>query len=170
MRFDGNISELGFEYHVSSEKPNEDGTTTIRWVLTKKPTEEQKIELDKYENLKLVENGAQYRHDPHQVWDVIYQNLEPEKEIEEGEEIATEEVEEDTSDEVWGDQEFGGSIYDRILPAMEVANNLKSQYQELAKLFPESSELFEDLANSCQSQLDQLATVLNTDTITKIGE
>lgn len=169
MRFDGNISELGFEYHATSETATPEARV-IRWVLSKKATEDQEKEIAKYENLKLVRDGARYRYDPHQVWDVVYQNLEPENETEEDEEIATEEVEEDISDEVWEDQEFGGSIYDRILPAMEVANNLKSQYQELAKLFPESSELFEDLANSCQSQLDQLATVLNTDTITKIGE
>lgn len=167
MRFDGNISELGFEYHASSEKHNEDGTTTVRWVLTKKPTEEQKAELDKYENLKLVENGAQYRYDPHLVWDVIYQNTtveEPE------EEPVTEDLVEDPTDyseAVWVDNEFGGSIYDQVLPAMQVANSLKTQYEELAKNFPNNSELFNDLAKNCQEQLDQLATVLNTDTIVK---
>lgn len=192
--------DLGLEYFAWEDFKTKDGKMATRWVLQTEATEDQMSEIAKYPNLKIVKSGARYRWDPQRSYDVLYQihgeGYEPDElreteKVSEEPEVAEETVDEDfvedtyglepsdtsevnnyydESDQVWDNSEFGGSVYDRVLPAMELANSLRTLYEDLAKVYPDKVEIFSGLAQNCLDQLEQLKTVLDVPTTVNNNE
>lgn len=161
MKFNGNPSvDLGLDYHDFSNF-EKNGQVIIRYVLSDKLTFEKISELQKYENIKIVRDGATYRYAPEIKYDVLYISVEDDSE---DESIPAEENLEDTDLEsvdleakVNETDEFAS-----LVSAITLANNLAVYYKELSNTYPDNSELFNDFSDQLTLQASQLQELVSS--------
>ena len=170
MKFYGNPSaQLGLDYHAFGEVENQDGSITLRFVLSNTPTEEQEELISKYENLKLVKDGAKYRYAPEQRYAVLYQNLPVGYEDEEESDVAVEEFVEDDEylaiseldKELGLDPEESLSRFAKITSAINMANNLALYYKQLQVEDEDYSDIYERMSKEVIDQVNKLQGLVN---------
>jgi hypothetical protein len=178
MKFNGNPSaDLGLEYHTFSETER-DGKTVVRYTLSTPVDSEKEAELSKYENVKLVRNGASHKYAPEIKYDILYVAEDPD--YEEPEENnptadylrADEEIEDDEINEKLNCEIIGVDVdettfenvskYASVTSAMAEVNNQILLYKSMASQFPEDSQLFENLISECEVQLGKLSSLVST--------
>lgn len=157
MKFNGNPSvDLGLDYHASSNF-EKNGQVIIRYVLSDRLTSEKISELQKYENIKIVRDGATYRYAPEIKYDVLYISVNDDSEEES---ISVEENLED------GDLDLETKVnetneFASLVSAITLANNLAVYYKELSNTYPDNSGLFEDFSNQLTLQASQLQELVS---------
>lgn len=175
MKFNGNPSaDLGIDYHSFSEI-KKDGKIVERYTLSEKVTPEVEDTLSRYENVKLVKNGASYRYAPEIKYDVLYisKEVESEEPVEEGFESFEDEhlgvisandevgIIDLLNEEVSGLKEQEETErFAKISSAVNMANNLALYYKELSSEFPGNSEFLEEFEKQLITQSTQLQGLL----------
>ena len=171
MKFTGNPSaDLGIGYHAWAEKDNGDGTYTVRYTLSKKLTNEQIEELSQYENIKVVKDGAQLRYAPEMKYDVLYIRYDEEPE----DEVATEDIEPESEYEDENslidaiDEEVGipstpndDSRYAILAQGVSLENDSIIYYNQLKEMFPEDSQVIQDIIDEELKHVGQLQALMN---------
>lgn len=171
MKFTGNPSaDLGIGYHAWAEKDNGDGTYTVRYTLSKKLTNEQIEELSQYENIKVVKDGAQLRSAPEMKYDVLYIQYDEEPE----DEVATEDLEPESGYEDENslmaalDEEVGipsspgeDARYAILAQGVSLENDSIIYYNQLKEMFPEDSQVIQDIIDEELKHVGQLQALMN---------
>lgn len=171
MKFTGNPSaNLGIGYHASAEKDNGDGTYTVRYTVSDKLTDEQVRELSQYENIKVVKDGAQMRSAPEIKYDVLYIRYDEEPE----DETATEDIEPESEYEDENslmaalDEEVGihstpgeDARYAILAQGVSLENDSIVYYNQLKEMFPEDSQVIQDIIDEELKHVGQLQALMN---------
>lgn len=171
MKFTGNPSaDLGIDYHAWAERDNGDGTYTVRYTISDKLTDEQIRELSQYENIKVVKDGAQMRYAPEIKYDVLY--IRYDEEPEDG--IATEDLEPESEYEDENslmtalDDEVGvpstpndDSRYAILAQGVSLENDSIIYYNQLKEMFPEDSQVIQDIIDEELKHVGQLQALMN---------
>lgn len=171
MKFTGNPSaDLGIGYHASAEKDNGDGTYTVRYTVSDKLTDEQVRELSQYENIKVVKDGAQMRSAPEIKYDVLYIRYDEEPE----DETATEDIEPESEYEDENslmaalDEEVGihstpgeDARYAILAQGVSLENDSIVYYNQLKEMFPEDSQVIQDIIDEELKHVGQLQALMN---------
>lgn len=176
MKFNGNPStDLGLEYHTFSETER-DGKIVTRYTLSTPVDLEKEAEISKYENVKLVRNGASHRYAPEIKYDVLYVAEDPdyEEEVESNptadyltaeEELEEAEILSQLDSEIFdnGLKEVENlNKYASVTSAMAEVNNQILLYKSLSNQFPEDKPLFDDLVSECEIQLGKLSSLVSS--------
>lgn len=171
MKFMGNPSaDLGIDYHAWAERDNGDGTYTVRYTVSDKLTNEQVRELSQYENIKVVKDGAQMRYAPEIKYDVLY--IRYDEEPEDG--IATEDIEPEPEYEDENslmaalDEEVGipsapgeDARYAILAQGVSLENDSIVYYNQLKEMFPEDSQVIQDIIDEELKHVGQLQALMN---------
>ena len=171
MKFTGNPSvDLGIGYHAWAEKDNGDGTYTVRYTVSDKLTNEQIRELSQYENIKVVKDGAQMRSAPEIKYDVLYIRYDEEPE----DEVATEDLEPESEyedenslmaaldEEVETPSAPGEDArYAILAQGISLENDSIIYYNQLKEMFPEDSQVIQDIIDEELKHVGQLQALLN---------
>lgn len=171
MKFTGNPSaDLGIGYHASAEKDNGDGTYTVRYTVSNKLTDEQVRGLSQYENIKVVKDGAQMRSAPEIKYDVLYIRYDEEPE----DETATEDIEPESEYEDENslmaalDEEVGihsapgeDARYAILAQGVSLENDSIVYYNQLKEMFPEDSQVIQDIIDEELKHVGQLQALMN---------
>ena len=171
MKFTGNPSvDLGIGYHAWAEKDNGDGTYTVRYTVSDKLTNEQIRELSQYENIKVVKDGAQMRSAPEIKYDVLYIRYDEEPE----DEVATEDLEPESEyedenslmaaldEEVEIPSATGEDArYAILAQGVSLENDSIIYYNQLKEMFPEDSQVIQDIIDEELKHVGQLQALLN---------
>ena len=171
MKFTGNPSvDLGIGYHARAEKDNGDGTYTVRYTVSDKLTNEQIRELSQYENIKVVKDGAQMRSAPEIKYDVLYIRYDEEPE----DEVATEDLEPESEyedenslmaaldEEVEIPSATGEDArYAILAQGISLENDSIIYYNQLKEMFPEDSQVIQDIIDEELKHVGQLQALLN---------
>ena len=171
MKFTGNPSvDLGIGYHARAEKDNGDGTYTVRYTVSDKLTNEQIRELSQYENIKVVKDGAQMRSAPEIKYDVLYIRYDEEPE----DEVATEDLEPESEyedenslmaaldEEVETPSAPGEDArYAILAQGISLENDSIIYYNQLKEMFPEDSQVIQDIIDEELKHVGQLQALLN---------
>ena len=169
MKFDGNISrDLGIDYHSFSEV-FKDGKIIERYTLSEKATPEVEKILSKYDNIKLVKNGASYRYAPEIKYDVIYISIDSESESFESFEEEhlgmvienTPEINTLLDNEINSLNEVKVDQFARLTEAINMANSLALYYKQLQVECPENSEIFSKMSSEIIEQTNKLQGLIN---------
>lgn len=173
MRFLDNPYILGIEYHSSGEIHKEDGSTEVRYVLSKVLTQEQLEKIRRYDNVRYVPNGATYRYSPEIKYPVLYVSYtadewgDGDEEAEESfEEIQSENLDEDSvmsqlNSEIEGDDQI--RKFNSLTGAINMANSLASFYNQLKAEFPQHSDIFDSMIAVEVENTGKLQSILNED-------
>ena len=166
MKFNGNPStDLGLEYHSFSESER-DGKLVTRYTLSTPVDSEKEAELSKYDNVKLVRNGASHRYAPEIRYDVLYVAEDPRYEepvennptadyLDAGEGLDEYEVNEKLNSEIIDKNENTFEDigkYASVTSAMAEVNNQILLYRSMA----------ENLISECEVQLGKLSSLVST--------
>lgn len=171
MKFTGNPSaDLGIGYDAWAERDNEDGTYTVRYTVSDKLTDEQIRELSQYENIKVVKDGAQMRSAPELKYDVLYIRYDEEPE----DEVATEDLEPESEYEDENslmaalDEEVGipsppgeDARYAILAQGVSLENDSIVYYNQLKEMFPEDSQVIQDIIDEELKHVGQLQALMN---------
>lgn len=171
MKFTGNpLVDLGIGYHASAEKDNGDGTYTVRYTVSDKLTGEQIRELSQYENIKVVKDGAQMRSAPEIKYDVLYIRYDEELE----DEVATEDLEPESEyedenslmaaldEEVGTPSSPGEDVrYAILAQGVSLENDSIVYYNQLKEMFPEDSQVIQDIIDEELKHVGQLQALMN---------
>ena len=171
MKFTGNPSvDLGIGYHARAEKDNGDGTYTVRYTVSDKLTNEQIRELSQYENIKVVKDGAQMRSAPEIKYDVLYIRYDEEPE----DEVATEDLEPESEyedenslmaaldEEVEIPSATGEDArYAILAQGVSLENDSIIYYNQLKEMFPEDSQVIQDIIDEELNHVGHLQALLN---------
>lgn len=171
MKFTGNPSaDLGIGYHAWAERDNGDGTYIVRYTVSDKLTDEQVRELSQYENIKVVKDGAQMRSAPEIKYDVLYIRYDEESE----EEVATEDLEPESEYEDENslmaalDEEVGipsapdeDARYAILAQGVSLENDSIVYYNQLKEMFPEDSQVIQDIIDEELKHVGQLQALMN---------
>ena len=171
MKFTGNPSaDLGIGYHASAERDNGDGTYTVRYTVSDKLTDEQVRELSQYENIKVVKDGAQMRSAPEIKYDVLYILYDEEPE----DETTTEDIEPESEYEDENslmaalDEEVGipsasgeDARYAILAQGVSLENDSIIYYNQLKEMFPEDSQVIQDIIDEELKHVGQLQALMN---------
>ena len=178
MKFNGNPStDLGLEYHTFSETER-DGKTVTRYTLSTPVNSEKEAEISKYENVKLVRNGASHRYAPEIKYDVLYISEDPDSTdddldesnptadyLEASEDLDEDELNSQLNDELF-EPESGDLVeiskYASVTSAMAGINSQILMYKTMINQFPEDSSLYENLISECEVQLGKLSSLVST--------
>lgn len=171
MKFTGNPSaDLGIGYLAWAEKDNGDGTYIVRYTVSDKLTNEQVRELSQYENIKVVKDGAQMRSAPEIKHDVLYIQYDGEPE----DEVATEDLEPESEYEDENslmaalDEEVGipsapgeDARYAILAQGVSLENDSIVYYNQLKEMFPEDSQVIQDIIDEELKHVGQLQALMN---------
>lgn len=171
MKFTGNPSaDLGIGYLAWAEKDNGDGTYIVRYTVSDKLTNEQVRELSQYENIKVVKDGAQMRSAPEIKHDVLYIQYDEEPE----DEVATEDLEPESEYEDENslmaalDEEVGipsapgeDARYAILAQGVSLENDSIVYYNQLKEMFPEDSQVIQDIIDEELKHVGQLQALMN---------
>ena len=172
MVFTGEIKDLG----LSLEDWSKETDLGMAYILAKPLSPDQEKDLLKYDNLKLIKNGAkgvnsgEYR-------DVLYYKMAEELgELEE--EVATEDLDEEElmtqlDKEIFGLEESEAELdkYASVTAAMASLNSQILLYKSMSSQFPEDKLIYENLISESETHLGKLSSLIGTpemvDNITK---
>ena len=181
MKFFETPAQLGLDYHGFTEITFQ-GEPAVRYVLSKNATPDQLKEIEKYENLKYVPNGATYKYAPEIKYPVLYVIGKDEEGAEEVAEeadvvpLTDEETIHADGDEVISSPEDPVDDYTpdsntklaMVNAVSSETNSLIMAIDNLEDCFPEYTDLFTEMKGNLANMLGQLQGLMTK--IPEIGD